>query len=162
MKFKIQLRTKLVSNFRQTYSQVRWKAAATEEVGVSADLCNSLQLNTQVGRKTYKVCKRFHICLLDVAVLQNIYTHKRRSTPPHPPPPPPPHPPPPLPLRIWFWASPGTANVGSFFSTTKKVRVYRSGDSSVVRAPDSWLKGRGFESLQKRRSRNVFLQDQLS
>ena len=27
----------------------------------------------------------------------------------------------------------------------------RGGDSSVVRAPDSWLKGRGFESLLERR-----------
>ena len=29
-------------------------------------------------------------------------------------------------------------------------RVWGSGDSAVVRAPDSWLKGRGFESLQVR------------
>ena len=36
-----------------------------------------------------------------------------------------------------------------------------SGDSSVVRAPDSWLKGRGFESLQERRE-NFLLQGQLS
>ena len=34
-------------------------------------------------------------------------------------------------------------------------------DSSVVRPPDSWLKGRGFESLQERRE-NFLLQDQLS
>ena len=38
---------------------------------------------------------------------------------------------------------------------------YRSGDSSMVRAPDSWLKGRGFESLQERRE-NFVLQGQLS
>ena len=30
-------------------------------------------------------------------------------------------------------------------------QVYGGGDSSVVRAPDSWLKGRGFESLLERR-----------
>ena len=35
------------------------------------------------------------------------------------------------------------------------------GDSSVVRAPDSWLKGRGFESLQERR-KNFLLQGRLS
>ena len=34
------------------------------------------------------------------------------------------------------------------------------GDSSVVRAPDSWSKGRGFESLQERRE-NFLLQGQL-
>ena len=37
----------------------------------------------------------------------------------------------------------------------------RDGDSSVVRAPDSWLKGRGFESLQEQRE-NFLLQGQLS
>ena len=36
-----------------------------------------------------------------------------------------------------------------------------SGDSSVVRAPDSCLKGRVFESLQERRE-NFLLQGQLS
>ena len=35
------------------------------------------------------------------------------------------------------------------------------GDSSVVRAPDSWLKGRGFESLLERRE-NFLLQRRLS
>ena len=35
------------------------------------------------------------------------------------------------------------------------------GDSSVVRAPDSWLKGRGFESLLERRE-NFLLQCRLS
>ena len=35
------------------------------------------------------------------------------------------------------------------------------GDSSVVRAPDSWLKGRGFESPQERRE-NFLLQGWLS
>ena len=36
-----------------------------------------------------------------------------------------------------------------------------SGDSSVVRAPDSWSKGRGFESLLERRE-NFLLQGQFS
>ena len=35
------------------------------------------------------------------------------------------------------------------------------GDSSVARAPDSWLKGRGFESLLERRE-NFLLQGRLS
>ena len=44
-----------------------------------------------------------------------------------------------------------------------KVRSSLSGggDSSVVRAPDSWLKGRGFESLLERRE-NFLLQGRLS
>ena len=40
-------------------------------------------------------------------------------------------------------------------------RVHGGGDSSVVRAPDSWLKGRGFESLLERRE-NFLLQGRLS
>ena len=39
--------------------------------------------------------------------------------------------------------------------------VWGGGDSSVVRAPDSWLKGRGFESLLERRE-NFLLQGRLS
>ena len=39
--------------------------------------------------------------------------------------------------------------------------LHRNGDSSVVRAPDSWLKGRRFESLQERWE-NFLLQGQLS
>ena len=35
------------------------------------------------------------------------------------------------------------------------------GDSSVLRAPDSWLKGHGFESLQERRD-NFLIQGRLS
>ena len=35
-----------------------------------------------------------------------------------------------------------------------------SGAGSVVGAPDSWLKGRGFESLQERRE-NFIIQGQL-
>ena len=37
-----------------------------------------------------------------------------------------------------------------------------SGDSSVVRAPDSWLKSRGFESLVQERRENFLLQGRLS
>ena len=39
--------------------------------------------------------------------------------------------------------------------------LWGGGDSSVVRAPDSWLKGRGFESLLERRE-NFLLQGRLS
>ena len=39
--------------------------------------------------------------------------------------------------------------------------LFGGGDSSVVRAPDSWLKGRGFESLLERRE-NFLLQGRLS
>ena len=41
------------------------------------------------------------------------------------------------------------------------IAVIGGGDSSVVRAPDSWLKGRGFESLLERRE-NFLLQGRLS
>ena len=41
------------------------------------------------------------------------------------------------------------------------VKRFGGGDSSVVRAPDSWLKGRGFESLLERRE-NFLLQGRLS
>jgi len=39
--------------------------------------------------------------------------------------------------------------------------IIMSGDSSVVRAPKSWSKGRGFEFLQERRE-NFLLQGRLS
>ena len=42
-----------------------------------------------------------------------------------------------------------------------KPERYGGGDGSVVRAPDSWLKGRGFESLLERRE-NFLLQGRLS
>ena len=42
-----------------------------------------------------------------------------------------------------------------------KTKCRGGGDSSVVRAPDSWLKGRGFESLLERRE-NFLLQGRLS
>ena len=41
------------------------------------------------------------------------------------------------------------------------LKTFGGGDSSVVRAPDSWLKGRGFESLLERRE-NFLLQGRLS
>ena len=43
----------------------------------------------------------------------------------------------------------------------KVVHAAGDGDSSVVRAPDSWLKGPGFKSLQERREK-FLLQGQLS
>ena len=43
----------------------------------------------------------------------------------------------------------------------RKNKNWGGGDSSVVRAPDSWLKGRGFESLLERRE-NFLLQGRLS
>ena len=46
------------------------------------------------------------------------------------------------------------------FATIQHAKV-GGGDSSVVRAPDSWLKGRGFESLLERRE-NFLLHGQLS
>ena len=43
-----------------------------------------------------------------------------------------------------------------------RIALYKNErDSSVVRAPDSWLEGRGFESLQERRE-SFLLQGQLS
>ena len=46
--------------------------------------------------------------------------------------------------------------------THKKITYgHGGGDSSVVRAPDSWLKSRGFESLLERRE-NFLLQGRLS
>ena len=55
-------------------------------------------------------------------------------------------------------------NMYTIHSVTYKVSlswIYHTGDSSVVRAPDSWLKGRGFESLLERRE-NFLLQGRLS
>ena len=42
-----------------------------------------------------------------------------------------------------------------------RARHFWGGDSSVVRVPDSWLKGRGFESLLERQD-NFLLQGRLS
>ena len=49
-------------------------------------------------------------------------------------------------LTYWFWCP---------------FLFFGGGDSSVVRAPDSWLKSRGFESLLERRD-NFLLQGRLS
>ena len=64
----------------------------------------------------------------------------------------------PLPV-VWSATS---VQFSFFFSVALRPqrRDYRR-DSSVVRAPDSWLKGRGFESQQERRE-NVLLQGQPS
>ena len=48
-----------------------------------------------------------------------------------------------------------------FFRPFRINHMVGGGDSSVVRAPDSWLKGRGFESLLERRE-NFLLQGRLS
>ena len=47
------------------------------------------------------------------------------------------------------------------YNNTPHASTGWGGDSSVVRAPDSWLKGRGFESLLERRE-NFLLQGRLS
>ena len=57
-------------------------------------------------------------------------------------------------MKIWYLFCYGLVGSGM-------PRVSGSGDSSVVRAPDSWLKGRGFESLLERRE-NFILQGRLS
>ena len=49
----------------------------------------------------------------------------------------------------------------SVTSDTFYMTFVGGGDSSVVRAPDSWLKGHGFESLLERRE-NFLLQGRLS
>ena len=48
-----------------------------------------------------------------------------------------------------------------YILTGRHLHTVGGGDSSVVRAPDSWLKGRGFESLLERRE-NFLLQGRLS
>ena len=52
-------------------------------------------------------------------------------------------------------------NNGSVKAVSPRHCPAGGGDSSVVRAPDSWLKGRGFESLLERRE-NFLLQGRLS
>ena len=64
----------------------------------------------------------------------------------------------------WFWkpffqmfAHEGFVKACPVSSVAIYIYIYThthivgGGDSSVVRAPDSWLKGRGFESLLERR-----------
>ena len=50
---------------------------------------------------------------------------------------------------------------GGYINSCQALGARGGGDSSVVRAPDSWLKGRGFESLLERRE-NFLLQGRLS
>ena len=59
----------------------------------------------------------------------------------------------------FIWA--GVSNVGGYKRNACCLLQRGGGDSSVVRAPDSWLKGRGFESLLERRE-NFLLQGRLS
>ena len=67
----------------------------------------------------------------------------------------------------WFYGVHRTRRDGSSFmwhqpcQCCKYTTSVGSGDSSVVRAPDSWSKGRGFESRQERRE-NFLLRGQLS
>ena len=53
------------------------------------------------------------------------------------------------------------AETHSLKSLNKTLPGRGGGDNSVVRAPDSWLKGRGFESLLERRE-NFLLRGRLS
>ena len=59
--------------------------------------------------------------------------------------------------------TPEDYNRQDLFTNTQNTSTLKKGggDSSVVRAPDSWLKGRGFESLLERRE-NFLLQGWLS
>ena len=99
-----------------------------------------------------------------VALLREVRARVARGTPtPHP-----------ACVRLWCSASsqiiggvfysplPLTVNHACGLQINTQYSVYRGGgDSSVVRAPDSWLKGRGFESLLERRE-NFLLQGRLS
>jgi len=69
-------------------------------------------------------------------------------------------------INMVYWKSEGRMNQNRPTENRhvkhKEVSIaVGSGDSSVVRAPDSWSKGRGFESLLERRE-NFLLQCQLS
>ncbi len=66
------------------------------------------------------------------------------------------------------WWSYVTREIPAKFFTLQNLMCFSAatvisggGDSSVVRAPDSWLKGRGFESLLEQRE-NFLLQGRLS
>ena len=64
----------------------------------------------------------------------------------------------------WLWWWPALLCTVSSRDIKRKTAIAAGlggGDSSVVRAPDSWLKGRGFESLLERRE-NFLLQGRLS
>ena len=60
------------------------------------------------------------------------------------------------PIKSWIHAQPLPPPL-----THTHTQASGGGDSSVVRAPDTWLKGHGFESLQERRD-NFLLQGWLS
>ena len=59
--------------------------------------------------------------------------------------------------RLYFWKQ----RTSLVVDECTPLLVLGSGNSSVVRAPDSWLKGRRFESLQEQQE-NFLLQGQLS
>ena len=63
--------------------------------------------------------------------------------------------------KLWMYCSGHAVINGNEKTHYYTTDYYGSGDSSVVRAPDSWFKGRGFKSLQERRE-NFVLQGQLS
>ena len=67
-------------------------------------------------------------------------------------------------LRVTLWEPHDPVGVSKcdslYICECVKVQLW-GGDSSVVRAPDSWLKGRGFESLLERRE-NFLLQGRFS
>ena len=56
---------------------------------------------------------------------------------------------------VWIWV------IDCMPTLLPLILSFAGGDSSVVRAPDSWSKGRGLESLVERRE-NFLLQGQLS
>ena len=60
----------------------------------------------------------------------------------------------------WVWPS-STRTWPHFTAGTSQPHNQGGRDSSVVRVPDSWLKGHGFESLQERQE-NFLLQGWLS
>ena len=65
-------------------------------------------------------------------------------------------------LKVWKYSSNRpTRPANCYILQLAYVERSGSGDSSVVRAPDSWLKSRGFESLREGRE-NFLLQGQLS
>ena len=59
------------------------------------------------------------------------------------------------------WVCLRAENRSAIKAINNETAILGGGDSSVVRAPDSWLKGRGFESLLERRE-NFLLQGRLS
>ena len=64
-------------------------------------------------------------------------------------------------MELKLCQTPGLARTRTIFKGSLWLWPLGGGDSSVVRAPDSWLKGRGFESLLERREK-FLLQGRLS